>query len=74
MIYLTSRDREIERLASLYDYVPVSCRCSDLQTKIHTITNGEYATAKSDVDRLRQELGQTALPSIQATLEEKSAQ
>ncbi|KAK7694112.1 hypothetical protein QCA50_003688 [Cerrena zonata] len=48
--------------------------CSDLQTKIHTITNGEYATAKSDVDRLRQELGQPALPSIQATLEEKSAQ
>ena len=46
----------------------------DLQTKIQTITDGEYAVAKQDVDRLRQELGQAPLPSLQSTLEEKSAE
>ncbi|KAH9928455.1 uncharacterized protein BXZ73DRAFT_48421 [Epithele typhae] len=44
----------------------------DLQAKIKTITDGEYSTAKVEVDRLRQELGQPALPSLQSTLEEKS--
>ncbi|KAJ3480243.1 hypothetical protein NLI96_g8492 [Meripilus lineatus] len=48
--------------------------CTDLRNKIQSITDGEYATAKEDVDRLRQELGQPALPSLQTTLEEKSAQ
>lgn len=47
---------------------------TDLQTKIRTITEGEYTVAKQDVDRLRQELGQPALPSLQTTLEEKSAE
>ncbi|KAI0748718.1 hypothetical protein C8Q80DRAFT_1103910 [Daedaleopsis nitida] len=46
----------------------------DLHTKIRSITNGDYATAKQDVDRLRQELGQDPLPSLQTTLEEKSAE
>ncbi|OCH93435.1 hypothetical protein OBBRIDRAFT_724991 [Obba rivulosa] len=38
------------------------------------ITDGEYASAKADVDKLRQELGHPPLPSLQSTLEEKSAQ
>ncbi|KAI0707995.1 hypothetical protein C8Q76DRAFT_137966 [Earliella scabrosa] len=45
-----------------------------LRDKIQTITDGEYAVAKQDVDRLRQELGQPPLPSLQTTLEEKSAE
>ena len=49
-------------------------RCADLRQKIQTISDTEYATAKADVDRLRQELGQPPLPSLQQTLEEKSAQ
>ncbi|CDO70315.1 hypothetical protein BN946_scf184843.g4 [Trametes cinnabarina] len=47
---------------------------SELQHKIKTISEGEYAAAKNDVDRLRQELGQPPLPSLQTTLEEKSAE
>ncbi|RPD56401.1 hypothetical protein L226DRAFT_513158 [Lentinus tigrinus ALCF2SS1-7] len=46
----------------------------DLHQKIKTITDGEYAAAKQEVDRLRQELGQAPLPSLQTTLEEKSAE
>lgn len=49
-------------------------RCDDLRHKIQAITDGEYASAKADVDRLRQELGQSPLPSLQQTLEEKSQQ
>ncbi|KZT69870.1 hypothetical protein DAEQUDRAFT_811142 [Daedalea quercina L-15889] len=48
--------------------------CTDLRQKIQSISDTEYATAKADVDRLRQELGQPPLPSLQQTLEEKSAQ
>lgn len=47
---------------------------TELQTKIQTLTDGEYSAAKADVDRLRQELGQSPLPSLQTTIEEKSAQ
>ena len=46
----------------------------DLHQKIKTITDGEYASAKQEFDRLRQELGQPPLPSLQSTLEEKSAE
>ena len=49
-------------------YVP---RCSDLRHKIQTITDGEYAIAKRDVDQLRAELGQPPLPNLQETLEER---
>ncbi|KAF8646936.1 hypothetical protein AX16_007028 [Volvariella volvacea WC 439] len=52
----------------------VEKECRELQAKIDQLTEGEYATAKRDVDRLRQELGQPPLPSLQATLEEKTAQ
>ncbi|KAF9462689.1 hypothetical protein BDZ94DRAFT_1144547, partial [Collybia nuda] len=48
--------------------------CNDLRAKITQLTDGEYAVAKSDVDRLRQELGQPPLPSLQSTLEEKASQ
>ncbi|KAI0949827.1 hypothetical protein AcV7_008482 [Taiwanofungus camphoratus] len=48
--------------------------CNDLKQKIQAISDGDYAIAKHDVDRLRQELGQPPLPSLQTTLEEKSAQ
>jgi hypothetical protein len=49
-------------------------RCSELRARIQQITDGEYASAKRDVDGLRAELGQPPLPSLQATLEEKSQQ
>ncbi|KAF9652890.1 hypothetical protein BDM02DRAFT_3108526 [Thelephora ganbajun] len=45
--------------------------CSDLRLKIQTITDGEYAIAKRDVDQLRAELGQPPLPNLQETLEER---
>ncbi|KAI0282080.1 hypothetical protein BGY98DRAFT_955674 [Russula aff. rugulosa BPL654] len=48
--------------------------CADLRARIQQITDGEYATAKRDVDALRAELGQPPLPGLQATLEEKSQQ
>ncbi|KAH9043354.1 hypothetical protein EDB84DRAFT_1262122 [Lactarius hengduanensis] len=48
--------------------------CTELRTRIQQITDGEYATAKRDVDALRAELGQHPLPSLQTTLEEKSQQ
>ncbi|KAH9180437.1 hypothetical protein EDB89DRAFT_1919121 [Lactarius sanguifluus] len=48
--------------------------CTELRTRIQHITDGEYATAKRDVDALRAELGQPPLPSLQTTLEEKSQQ
>ncbi|KAH9079297.1 hypothetical protein EDB83DRAFT_1255519 [Lactarius deliciosus] len=48
--------------------------CTELRTRIQQITDGEYATAKRDVDALRAELGQPPLPSLQTTLEEKSQQ
>jgi hypothetical protein len=49
-------------------------RCADLRARIQQITDGEYATAKRDVDALRAELGQPPLPGLQATLEDKSQQ
>ncbi len=49
-------------------------RCTELRARIQQITDGEYATAKRDVDGLRAELGQPPLPGLQATLEEKSQQ
>ncbi|PSR75326.1 hypothetical protein PHLCEN_2v9189 [Hermanssonia centrifuga] len=49
-------------------------KANELQTKIKSIAEGEYAVAKADVDRLRQELGQEPLPSLQQTLEDKKAQ
>ncbi|KAI9466092.1 hypothetical protein BJY52DRAFT_1112670 [Lactarius psammicola] len=48
--------------------------CTELRTRIQQITDGDYATAKRDVDALRAELGQPPLPTLQATLEEKSQQ
>lgn len=53
--------------------IPIT-RVNDLQTKIKTLSDGEYASAKADVDRLRVELGHPPLPSLQATIEEKAAQ
>ena len=46
-------------------------RCADLRLKIQTITDGEYAVAKRDVDQLRAELGQAPLPGLHETLEER---
>ena len=61
-------------LSSSADVNGLPTRVSGLQSKIQTLSDGEYAVAKGDVDRLRQELGQPPLPSLQMTLEEKSAQ
>ena len=49
-------------------------RCHELRTKMNQLSDGEYAIAKSDVDRLRQELGQPPMPSLQSTLDEKASQ
>jgi len=48
--------------------------CQDARAKIAQLTDGDYAIAKADVDRLRQELGQPPLPSLQSTLDEKTNQ
>ncbi|KAK7455195.1 hypothetical protein VKT23_011068 [Stygiomarasmius scandens] len=48
--------------------------CTDLRTKISSLSGSDYAVAKRDVDRLRQELGQPPLPSLQNMLDEKNAQ
>jgi hypothetical protein len=48
-------------------------RCDDLRSKIKAITDGEYMVSKREVDKLRQELGQEPLPSLQHMLDEKSA-
>jgi hypothetical protein len=48
--------------------------CQDTRAKIAQLTAGDYAIAKADVDRLRQELGQPPLPSLQSTLDEKTNQ
>ncbi|KAF4608293.1 hypothetical protein EYR40_000637 [Pleurotus pulmonarius] len=54
--------------------VSLSKECTDLRQKISDLTDGEYTVAKQDVDRLRQELGQPPLPSLQSTLDDKSSQ
>jgi hypothetical protein len=54
--------------------IPWSIRCDDIRNKITQLSEGDYAIAKSDVDRLRQELGQPPLPTLQSTLDEKTSQ
>lgn len=46
---------------------------NEFKAKIKTITEGEYGTAKKEVDTIRKELGMPPVPSLQATMEEKSA-
>ncbi|KAJ7580716.1 hypothetical protein C8J56DRAFT_960693 [Mycena floridula] len=48
--------------------------CSQLRRTVQDVQEGEYAAAKRDVDKLRRELGQPALPSLQNTLDEKNTQ
>ncbi|KAG6868805.1 hypothetical protein C0993_010103 [Termitomyces sp. T159_Od127] len=48
--------------------------CNEIRHKMNNLTEGEYAAAKNDVDRLRQELGQPPLPSLQSILDEKTNQ
>lgn len=52
----------------------VEKECQDTRAKIAQLTDGDYAIAKADVDKLRQELGQPPLPSLQSTLDEKTNQ
>jgi hypothetical protein len=42
-----------------------------LRLKIQSITEGEYAIAKRDVDQLCAELGQPLLPNVQEMLEDR---
>lgn len=46
--------------------------CDTLKSQIQTLQEGEYAAAKRDVDKLRLELGQPPIPSLQSTLDERS--
>ena len=55
------------------NYARAWIRCTDLRSKIQTITDGEYASARRLVDSLRAELGQPPLPSLQETIEEKAS-
>ncbi|KAI6166820.1 hypothetical protein EDD17DRAFT_1451055, partial [Pisolithus thermaeus] len=48
--------------------------CAELRQQVVALQDGEYATAKRDVDRLRVELGQPPLPPLQTTLDEKTSQ
>ncbi|KIY71089.1 hypothetical protein CYLTODRAFT_419227 [Cylindrobasidium torrendii FP15055 ss-10] len=48
--------------------------CTDLRERITRIENGEYNQARREVDRLRAELKQPPLPSVQSTLDERSSQ
>ncbi|KAF8136663.1 hypothetical protein EV363DRAFT_1320164 [Boletus edulis] len=52
----------------------ISRECAELRQHVAVLQDGEYAAAKSEVDRLRQELGQAPLPPLQATLDEKTSQ
>lgn len=54
--------------------VSIQRECTELRQKITTLEEGEYKTAKADVDRLRQELGQPPLPPLQTLLDERSSQ
>ncbi|PFH48485.1 hypothetical protein AMATHDRAFT_81757 [Amanita thiersii Skay4041] len=68
--------REINEDRDKADLMEVTIKkeCDELRQKIDQLTEGDYAAAKKDVDRLRQELGQSPLPSLHATLEEKKVQ
>ncbi|KAF8607623.1 hypothetical protein BDV93DRAFT_519652 [Ceratobasidium sp. AG-I] len=46
---------------------------TEFKNQIKAITDGEYGAAKKEVDAIRAELEMPPLPSLQATLEEKSA-
>lgn len=59
---------------AIVTHLPVSHRCRETRAKITQLTETDYAVAKADVDRLRKELGQPPLPSLQNTLEEKTSQ
>ncbi|KAF9261258.1 hypothetical protein L218DRAFT_961735 [Marasmius fiardii PR-910] len=48
--------------------------CTELRSKIAQLSEGDYATAKREVDHIRKELGQSPLPSLQSMLDEKTAQ
>ncbi|KAG8928672.1 hypothetical protein FRC02_006617 [Tulasnella sp. 418] len=47
--------------------------CEEIRRQIQHMTDTEYASAKHEVDALRQELGLEAVKSLQAQIEEKSA-
>lgn len=63
----------VEELTQISFFMSMTYRCTALKQKIQTITDGEYSTAKREVDALRAELGQPPVPSLQQTLEEKSS-
>ncbi|KAK7019519.1 hypothetical protein R3P38DRAFT_1249223 [Favolaschia claudopus] len=46
---------------------------TQLRNKITQLSEGEYRAAKADVDRLRADLGQPPLPTLQETLDGKGA-
>ncbi|KAF8205482.1 hypothetical protein K438DRAFT_1963925 [Mycena galopus ATCC 62051] len=46
---------------------------TQLRNKIAQLSEGEYRVAKADVDRLRADLGQPPLPTLQETLDGKGA-
>ncbi|KDQ14593.1 hypothetical protein BOTBODRAFT_32725 [Botryobasidium botryosum FD-172 SS1] len=47
--------------------------CNEAKAKIQSISDGEYADSKREVDALRAELGLPPVRSLQSTLDEKAA-
>ncbi|KAI0034033.1 hypothetical protein K488DRAFT_46388 [Vararia minispora EC-137] len=52
--------------------VQINSECEELRTRIQRITDGEYALAKREVDKLRGELGYSPMQSLQSLIEEKA--
>lgn len=48
------------------------CRCEEIRLEIQQLTDGEYAVAKREVDKLRRELGMEESKTLQSQLEEKA--
>ncbi|KNZ76266.1 hypothetical protein J132_11136 [Termitomyces sp. J132] len=70
----SERTRLLNALREVCGQFLVLLVCGEIRNKMTALTDGEYAIAKSDVDRLRQELGQPPLPSLQSILDEKTNQ
>ncbi|KAG6895692.1 hypothetical protein C0992_013245 [Termitomyces sp. T32_za158] len=69
----SSHPKPVSHKADLMEST-IERECNEIRNKMNNLTEGEYAAAKNDVDRLRQELGQPPLPSLQSILDEKTNQ
>ncbi|TRM59200.1 hypothetical protein BD626DRAFT_508587 [Schizophyllum amplum] len=54
--------------------INMDAECNNLRQQIASITEGDYALAKREVDTIRADLGQAPLPTLQNTIDEKTSQ